>query len=214
MWTWVPAFLAASLAAKGGVRASVADLAAFGAIAAGGLGCLWGGWAADRIGRERLVNRAMAVSGLCSLGVGLLYGGPFWLVALVTWVWGFFVVADSAQFSALVTEVAPPHAVGTALTLQTSLGFLLTAITIHLVPVLITAAGWPWAFPVLALGPGAGIVAIVRLARGEENRQGRPRRSAPTTLRRPSSLLRDRALRERSAADRDTAWPPPASFPK
>jgi len=166
MWTWVPAFLAASLAARGGMRAGWADLAAFGAIAAGGLGCLWGGWAADRIGRERLVNQAMAASGACSLVIGFVFGGPFWLVALITWVWGFFVVADSAQFSALVTEVAPSHAVGTALTLQTSLGFLLTGATIHLVPVLVTATGWPWAFPVLALGPGAGIVAISRLARG------------------------------------------------
>ncbi len=76
---------------------------------------------------------------------------------------GFFVVADSAQFSALVTEVAPQHAVGTALTLQTSIGFLLTTVTIHLVPELVEAFGWPWAFPVLALGPAAGIVAIRRL---------------------------------------------------
>lgn len=166
MWTWVPAFLVASVAAAGGgPGTAMVDLAAFGAIAAGGAGCVWGGWVADRIGREWFVNVAMAVSGLCSLGVGLLFGGPFWILAGVTWVWGFFVVADSAQFSAVVTEVAPREAVGTALTLQTSLGFLLTMITIQGIPLAVEAVGWRWAFPVLALGPAAGIVAMTRLAR-------------------------------------------------
>ena len=94
-----------------------------------------------------------------------MFGAPAWLLALVTWVWGFFVVADSAQFSTLVTELAPRHAVGTALTLQTSLGFLLTLATIQLVPRLAEAAGWRWAFLLLALGPAFGIAAIQRLAR-------------------------------------------------
>ena len=173
MWTWVPAFLAAAVAARaagpgsaaGAPAAGWVDLVAFGAIGAGGLGCVWGGWYADRAGRERTVNLAMAASGGCSLGVGLAFGAPLWLLAAVTWVWGFFVVADSAQFSALVTEVAPRHAVGTALTLQTSLGFLLTLATIELVPLLAGAWGWPFAFPVLALGPAAGIAAIRRLRR-------------------------------------------------
>lgn len=111
------------------------------------------------------MNVALAVSGLCSLGIGLLFGGPFWLLAAVAWVWGFFVVADSAQFSAVVTEVAPREAVGTALTLQTSLGFLLTMATIQGVPLAVEAVGWSRAFPVLALGPAAGIAAMVRLSR-------------------------------------------------
>ena len=88
-----------------------------------------------------------------------------WLLAPAVWVWGFFVVADSAQFSSMVTEVAPRHAVGTALTLQTSFGFLLTMATIQLIPVLAGAIGWRWAFAVLALGPGFGIAAIARLDR-------------------------------------------------
>lgn len=166
MWTWVPAFLLAAAASAGGPGESAVELVAFGAIAAGGLGCVWGGWAADRIGRSRVVNLAMAVSGACSLGVGALFGAPFWLLALVTWVWGFFVVADSAQFSAMVTEVAPSDAVGTALTLQTSLGFLLTMVTIQGVPLMVDGLGWPWAFPLLALGPVAGIASIVRLGEG------------------------------------------------
>lgn len=168
MWTWAPAFLAASAetrraAGLGAPASGTVELLAFGAVAAGGLGCVWGGWAADRVGRSRLVNRAMAVSGACCLGVGLLFGAPFWILAPVCWVWGFFVVADSAQFSALVTEVAPPHAVGTALTLQTSLGFLLTMVTIQGVPELVSVVGWQWAFPALALGPAFGIWSMRKL---------------------------------------------------
>ena len=165
MWTWIPAFVAASVAGRGGVETQGADLVAFGAIAAGGLGCVWGGRVADRVGRERLASWVLAASGACCLGVGLLFGASLWLLAPVVWFWGFFVVADSAQFSALVTEVAPAHAVGTALTLQTSLGFLLTTATIQLVPKIVEIAGWPWAFVGLALGPALGIVAMGRLAR-------------------------------------------------
>jgi MFS family permease len=167
MWTWVPAFLAASAAAYAGANVEAPDAAvsllAFAAIAAGGAGAVWGGWAARRLGYAKVVNLAMAVSGACSLVVGLLFGRSLWLLAPVVLVWGFFVVADSAQFSAMVTELSPSHAVGTALTLQTSLGFLLTMITIQLIPVLVELVGWPLAFPVLALGPAAGIASIRRL---------------------------------------------------
>jgi MFS family permease len=163
MWTWVPTFLA--VAAAGRVSHVGVDLAAFGTIAAGGLGCVWGGIAADRMGRARVVNLAMAISGFCSVAIGLLMGAPFLLLVLLTWVWGFFVVADSAQFSAIVTEVAPPESVGTALMLQTSLGFLLTMGTIQAVPLMVDVVGWRWAFAVLALGPAFGIASIRRLSR-------------------------------------------------
>jgi MFS family permease len=169
MWTWVPAFLLASAAARGATAPvpseGALELIAFGAIAAGGLGCVWGGWAADRIGRERVTIVSMALSGACCLVVGYAFAGPFLLLAPLVWVWGFFVVADSAQFSALVTEVAPREGVGTALTLQTSIGFLLTLATIQLVPVLVERLGWGWAFPILAAGPFSGIFLMARLRR-------------------------------------------------
>jgi sugar phosphate permease len=117
------------------------------------------------MGRERLVNLAMAISGACCLAIGFFFGATFWILVPLTLIWGFFVVADSAQFSAMVTEVAPQEAVGTALTLQTSLGFLLTMITIQGLPVLSQSVGWAWTFPVLALGPAFGIGAILRLGR-------------------------------------------------
>lgn len=158
MWTWVAAFFAAGahLAGRG------ADLAAFAAIAVGGAGCVVGGLAADRVGRERLTIWSMAVSGSCALVIGICaWSAP--LAIAVGLVWGFAVVADSAQFSALVTELAPAHAVGTALTLQTSLGFLLTMASIQLVPHLVGAIGWRWAFVALGVGPALGIGAMRRL---------------------------------------------------
>jgi len=163
-WTWIPAFLAASATANAvNPNLEHVSLLAFGTVAIGGVGCLWGGLIADRIGRERLVIIAMAASGTCALLIGLAFGGSWWLVAPIALAWGFFVIADSAQFSVLVTESVPAHSVGTALMVQTSLGFLLTTITIQLVPPVVAALGWPWAFPLLALGPFAGIAAIRRL---------------------------------------------------
>jgi MFS family permease len=167
MWTWLPAFLAASLAARGLGRAGrpLVDLLAFGALAAGGLGCVWGGWIAQRWGYAKVVTVSMAISGACALAIGFCFGARPELLVPLAWCWGFFVVADSAQFSAMVTDAAPPYAVGTALTLQTSVGFLLTMASIQLVPLIVEGAGWRWAFPVLALGPAAGIAAIARLRR-------------------------------------------------
>jgi MFS family permease len=160
MWTWVAAFFAAGA----GLSARGADLAGFGAIAVGGAGCVLGGLAADRVGRERLTIWAMALSGSCAVMIGVSAAAPALAVA-VGLVWGFAVVADSAQFSALVTELAPAHAVGTALTLQTSLGFLLTMASIQLVPHLVATVGWRWAFVALAVGPALGIGAMRRLRR-------------------------------------------------
>ncbi|MBE0593937.1 MAG: MFS transporter [Gemmatimonadales bacterium] len=163
-WTWIPVFLVASSTfGSHHTGPGALNLAAFLAIAGGGLGCLWGGWVADRIGYDRLVVRAMLVSGACSLAVGTVFGARLWIVMPVVLVWGFFVIADSAQFSAMVTEVVPQHAVGTALTLQTSLGFLLTMLTMQLVPTIADAGGWRWAFALLAIGPAAGIWSIRRL---------------------------------------------------
>jgi MFS family permease len=164
MWTWIPAFLAASVAKQGHpVPPGLVDLAAFLSIAAGGAGAVWGGWMAGRWGYARVVTVSMAVSGAISLLIGLVFGLSFWLILPLAMLWGFFIVSDSAQFSAMVTEVTPPHAVGTALTIQVSLGFLLTMVTIQLVPVMAGAVGWRWAFAVLSIGPAAGIWSIARL---------------------------------------------------
>lgn len=170
-WTWIPAFVAASalgdahmLDAPGTTGVKVL---AFAVIAVGGAGCIWGGLVADRIGRPALVVRALAVSGACCAAIGLLFGHSLWLLAPVALVWGFFIIADSAQFSVLVTESVSSHAVGTAITLQVSLGFLLTTLTIQAVPLVVRVFGWPWVFTMLSIGPAFGIMSIRRLARFE-----------------------------------------------
>jgi MFS family permease len=166
-WTWLPVFVTASTAAagmaEGPQRDSLSSAVTFAAIAIGGIGCVWGGLVADRRGREWLVSRAMAASGTCAVLIGFTFGRGLWLLIPVALAWGFFVIADSAQFSVLVTEAVPPHAVGTALTVQTSIGFLLTMVSIQLVPPVQHVVGWRWAFVMLAFGPVAGIAAIRRL---------------------------------------------------
>jgi MFS family permease len=164
-WTWIPAFLAASALQRDGSAPPWINALAFATVAIGGAGCIWGGLAADRIGRARLTIIAMALSASCAVLVALSFGAAWWLLAPLALAWGFFVIADSAQFSALVTESVPSHAVGTALTLQTSLGFLLTTLTIQLVPPVVERAGWRAAFVLLAVGPVLGIVSMRRLLR-------------------------------------------------
>jgi MFS family permease len=166
-WTWIPSFLAASVAASVGGRfraPRLISLLAFATIAIGGLGSVWGGLFADKRGRERLVSISLLMSGACCLLSGILFGRQIWILGALAMTWGFFVIADSAQFSTLVTESVPPHTVGTALTIQTSLGFLLTMLPMQLVPLIAQRAGWRWGFAILALGPVAGIAAIRRLA--------------------------------------------------
>jgi MFS family permease len=163
MWAWFLVFFSGALAERGTASGAAAAYATFAVIALGGLGCWAGGILGDRWGRTRTTALMMAVSGACALVIGLLYGGPAWLVLLVGLVWGFTVVADSAQFSTMVTELADQAYVGTALTLQLAVGFTLTVATIWLVPLLVSTVGWQWAFAFLAPGPILGVLAMLRL---------------------------------------------------
>jgi len=169
-WTWIGAFVAASEAARtlgtGAAMARLVGLIAYGAIGIGALGCVWGGWVADRIGHARLIIIALVASGGCALLAAPAFGHSLLLITVLAWTWGFWVIADSAQFSTLVTRSVPSHAVGTALTLQTSLGFLLTMASIQLVPLVAGRIGWSVAMALLAAGPAAGIAAIRALRRG------------------------------------------------
>ncbi len=170
MWTWIPAFLAASFAADASADTSpsLASYLAFGVIAAGGAGAVAAGVLADRVGRTAVTSWSMVVSGTCCLAIGPLFGGPIWPVAAVCLVWGFAIVADSAQFSTCVSELAEPEYVGTALTLQTAIGFLLTVATIRLIPVWEATLGWEWAFAPLAIGPALGTWSMLALRRRPE----------------------------------------------
>jgi len=164
MWAWIPAFLLAAFQIAG-LSKTWASLSAFAVIGVGGLGCILAGRLADRLGRTTLTIALLLVSGLCALSVGLWFGrNPVGLVVICL-VWGFAVVADSAQFSACISELCDLQYTGTALTLQTSLGFLLTLITIRLIPPLESWLGWGRAFAFLALGPAIGVWAMLALRR-------------------------------------------------
>nr|WP_263858571.1 MFS transporter [Coralloluteibacterium stylophorae] len=164
MWAWFATFAASAVASGGDPR--TASLLTFVAIAAGLAGCIAGGLASDRIGRARTAAIALAVSGACCIAAGWAHAAPPAVFLAIAMVWGASVIADSAQFSALVTERADPRTVGTALTLQLGLGFLLTVATIWILPLLAAALGsWRWVFLVLVPGPLLGVAAMWPLMR-------------------------------------------------
>lgn len=106
---------------------------------------------------------AMGLSAACCLVAGFLFGGPPWIMALFCLFWGVVVIADSAQFSSSVMELADPERVGTMVTAQTCIGFLLTLVTIHMLPHVVELIGWEWAFWSIAIGPLLGFLAMARL---------------------------------------------------
>ena len=173
MWAWIGAFAAASLRASGTAwSGSGASLVSFIGIAAGSLGCLAAGIAGDRVGRARVAGLALTVSGTCIVGAALVFGAPAQVLLALVAIWGLAVVADSAQFSALVADYSGAY-VGTALTIQTSIGYLLTMVSIGLVAEVSSSVGWRWAFLVLLPGPVIGTWAMRRLRRRQAEPQTR-----------------------------------------
>ncbi len=174
MWAWITILLAAS---RRTLTPTVLELASFAAIAAGAAGCVWAGWASDRNqhascaeriqGRSRVTIWAMAVSGACCVLAGLSIH-HFALLVAIALVWGVAVVADSAQFSTIISEVSDQAYVGTVLTMQTALGFLLTAISIRVIALIAAHFGWGVAAAAMAIGPALGIAAMLRLEHAVE----------------------------------------------
>lgn len=164
MWAWIPTFLISSFAIVG-VSPTWASAVAFAVIAVGGISSVLAGKFADQWGRTTITIISLVVSGSCALLVGRFYGGNPIALSILCLIWGFAVIADSAQFSACISELCDRDYMGTALTLQTSLGFLLTLVTIRLIPTLERAVGWEWAFALLAIGPIVGIWGMAALRR-------------------------------------------------
>jgi len=166
MWTWLPAYLTASFAISDtwdGSRSAI-GLIAFAVIGLAGVaGALAGGWLGDRVGRARVAGGAMAISASCCLLAAAAYGASPYLLLPILVLWGISIIADSGLFSTLMTEVADRRYVGTALTMQTAVGFLLTVVTINAVPYVVDWVGWRGAMAMLAIGPVAGAVAMARL---------------------------------------------------
>jgi MFS family permease len=165
MWAWIGVFLGWGLQQAGSGPINKSSLLSFLVIASGTIGCIGAGLLADRIGRTAVTMGAMIVSGLCAATIGLLPPAGSVVLIAVAVIWGITIVADSAQFSAAIAELSPARLVGSMLTIQTSMGFLLTFITIQAMPVLIELLTWRFAFAVLAIGPFLGTLAMWRLRR-------------------------------------------------
>jgi MFS family permease len=172
MWAWMPVFLRQSFVGRqmAGARTK-AELLSFAVVGIGALGARLGGPLADRVGRTRVTICAMSISALCALVMGSLLNAPVALLIAIALVGGLSVIADSAQFSACVAELAAADSVGTLLTTQTCAGFLLTLVSIHLVPELVEHVGWRGGFAMLALGPALGCVAMWTLRRHPDARR-------------------------------------------
>ncbi len=162
-WAWIAAASVVAFEPVLDDPAAGARLLAFGAIALGGLACVPAGLAADRIGKARVAQAAMALSAAAGFAAAAAFHGPVWLFAGLVLVWGIAVIPDSAQFSALVADAAPAARAGSLMSLQTALGFLLTVFTVQAVPLLAAAFGWPATLALMALGPLAGVEAMRRL---------------------------------------------------
>ena len=170
LWGWLLAYVTGAKVA--GLDISNASLVTFAAIATGTFGCLVGGWMADQFGRCLTSALAMAISGSCALLIGFFYTGPVTVFVLVALVWGFSTIADSAQFSAAVSEVSDPSLVGASLAFQMGIGFAITLLSIWLVQWIASFMGnWQWAFSILAVGPFLGCWAMLKLRRLPEAAQ-------------------------------------------
>ncbi len=164
VWAWAPLFYQASAnAAHARVPSALIVFTAFGI--AGAAGCIVAGVLSDRLGRATVAGVALLISGITSLCVGFLYGRDPWLLGIVFIIWGASVVADSAQFSVAVSELAPPQYAGSALTFQMGIGFCITLLTIWLVGAVQREAGWQLAFVLLSAGPACGVAAMIALRR-------------------------------------------------
>ena len=164
LWTWLPAFLVHQPAwALSGAGVSALTFLTVGV--AGLVGALLGGWGADRYGRSPAAVAAMATSAGCCLLAPLLWSSSPALLVVFLLVWGASVIADSGVFSTALSESADQRYVGTALSVQTAIGFTLSVVTIQLLPLLADAVGWRWAFWLLAPGPALGALAMLRLGR-------------------------------------------------
>ncbi len=167
LWAWIAPAAAASYLLRTTPEQAIewSKLTAFIAIGSGALLCPFAGKIADKVGKAELTILSMLISGLSALVAAAVFGGPVWLVAFVFTLWGLSVIPDSAQFSALVADLAPPEMTGSLMSLQTALGFALTILTVQVSPLIAAHMGWPFLFCLLALGPAVGIVSMLKLMR-------------------------------------------------
>ena len=165
MWAWIGAIALASYSQTMDVTAAqrFATLTAAIAIAAGAPFCVAGGLLADRFGKAEVAIGSLVLSGLFAVLCAATFGGPVWISFTLFILWGIAIIPDSALFSAIVADVAPPDQVGSLMTLQTAFGFTLTFVTVQATPVIASSIGWPFAMVLMSFGPLFGIASMQSL---------------------------------------------------
>lgn len=171
MWAWIGVATTISYSATLPLETAqyLAGLTAFVAIASGAIACVFAGKLADNIGKAEVTIFAMALSATAAIATALTFGGPVWITFAIVVFWGITIIPDSAQFSAIIADIAPPDQAGSLMTFQTALGFALTFITVQITPSLAAIFGWPIVLAALALGPAFGIVAMLKLRSMPQN---------------------------------------------
>ncbi|MCH8905778.1 MAG: MFS transporter [Candidatus Heimdallarchaeota archaeon] len=167
MWVWIPVMLRASYshATPGASHSDIIRFVSVGTFLVflgGAVANIIGGFVSDRIGRTAFNIVMLSVSGLSGLTIGLFYDQPI-AVLMVAIIWGITIVPDSPQYSTMITEVSDQSLVGSALTIQTAMGFALTIISIQLIFELQQVLSWRYVFMILSIGPMLGIISMIKL---------------------------------------------------
>ncbi len=172
MWVWIPIFMRESFlnAYPGSDPTLFFSAGTFLVFLSGAITTVVGGKLADAHGRTTFNIIMLAMSGISSQVIGLFFNRPFIALAIATF-WGMMVIPDSPQYSSMITELVEPEYVGTALTLQTAIGFMLTVPSIRFIPLFARRVGWSFGFTILGLGPVIGIISMYRLRKHPDSRK-------------------------------------------
>ncbi|MHA1477572.1 MAG: MFS transporter [Promethearchaeota archaeon] len=165
-WVWIPVFLKESydLSFPSGDSILFFSIGTFIVFISGALGNAFGGLLADRIGRTRFNIIMLILSGSSSLVIGFFFNNAI-LALIIAVIWGITVVPDSPQYSVMITELSDQDYIGTSLTVQTSIGFGITLLSIRLLPSFVHTVSWSFGFTILAIGPIIGIISLLLLRR-------------------------------------------------
>ena len=110
----------------------------------------------------------LLLSGISSILIGFAFPNLV-LMLIVALIWGLVIIPDSPQYSTMITGRSDKKLMGTALTLQTAIGFFIAIISILIVPIVVEQIGWKFAFSFLFIGPIFGIIALLKLRKLPES---------------------------------------------